>query len=651
MRESDPINSRPGVIVALVALLVLSGSATLIHTSNPYGSASVPGPSTHVFATTTPPPRAETSLRASTSIPFIWFNVSSILRATPVPRFGAAMGFDPAVNEIVMFGGQGAAGRFLHDTWVYNSTGWTSVTPAGVNSSNTPEGRVGAVMAYYPPLGGMLLYGGKNVTGLLSDTWLWRNGGWTNLTGTITSAPPPRVSACMVYDTIDSEIVLFGGRNPSTILGDTWRFASNTWTNITPSAPNATNSPAHRDLAGCVMDTTDGYVLLFGGVSSQSLRSVALNDTWSFVVGAWHQLNPAVAPSARLGMAMSFDPTQNTVVLFGGTNAAGGSYPDTWRYSAGAWTNITTSSPTAPAPRTSASAASSSGAGAHYILLFGGSLPYGATVGDTWVGGALPVNSLPIVASPTFLDTLQTVNISVTPYGGIPPYSYFWSSLPPGCSTADQAYIVCQPTQASGRVPLEVTISGSQGTGTHVAYGNLTINPLPTVLSFTVNPFPDYIGLGNVTLNVRATGGTGTLNYTYIGLPLGCNTFNSPTISCAPAQLGTFTVTVNVSDRAGGFAISSTTLPVEKPPSSLDTLLSHFRDPIVLGGILIGAILVILIVYWGVRRRRGPPNARRPAPPRPVRRATSVDFAPPPTTEPPASPAPAPAGAPPKTGS
>src|SRR5437667_3793591 len=84
----------------------------------------------------------------------------------------------------------------------------------------------------------------------------------------------------MAYDATDGQILLFGEENNTaagfTILGDTWRFQSGSWTQLFPSI-----SPSPRSSSSMAFDGTDGYVLLFGGEDVIAGTSF-LGDTWKF---------------------------------------------------------------------------------------------------------------------------------------------------------------------------------------------------------------------------------------------------------------------------------------------------------------------------------------------------------------------------------
>lgn len=76
---------------------------------------------------------------------------------------------------------------------------------------------------------------------------------------------------------------------------------------------------------------------------------------------------------------MAYDPTDHSLVLFGGTNQ-GQPLQDTWRWDGTTWSAVATSA--APPPRTFSSLGYDAGAGS--VVLFGGQ-GNGGPLGDTWL--------------------------------------------------------------------------------------------------------------------------------------------------------------------------------------------------------------------------------------------------------------------------
>jgi hypothetical protein len=107
-----------------------------------------------------------------------WQNRSKWFASSPSRRCGHSMAFDKKAGVTVLFGGVGAVGRSLQDTWVYDGNQWESI------DGPAPPARRYAALAYDPQLEGCLLQGGsKDDYGKeqLIDSWLFSNRRWKRM--------------------------------------------------------------------------------------------------------------------------------------------------------------------------------------------------------------------------------------------------------------------------------------------------------------------------------------------------------------------------------------------------------------------------------------------------------------------------------------
>lgn len=150
------------------------------------------------------------------------------------------------------------------------------------------------------------------------------------------------------------------------------------WTQLSPPL-----MPPQRIAGAMVWDSTDGYILLFGGQEYGSLPNVLYNDTWSFLHGVWtNRTNPGDAPPARDDFQMADDPSEDEVVVFGGFSQKNTVLDDTWTYSDDVWTNITA---TAGAPPPTFDGAMAYDNATDSVILFGGEhTAGGAYTNETW---------------------------------------------------------------------------------------------------------------------------------------------------------------------------------------------------------------------------------------------------------------------------
>lgn len=379
------------------------------------------------------------------------------------------MVYDAADGYTVLFGGAGAGGA-LGDTWIFKGGHWSQLSP-----STSPSPRSGAAMAYDAADGYIVLFGGSGCGGLCGDTWTFKAGQWTERSPS--QAPSPRTAPAMTYDAADGYVLLFGGSNGgATVYGDTWTFTAGQWTQQAPST-----SPSARGGASLADDQADGYVVMFGGTSDYQCVC-GLGDTWKYSAGQWSQLSPSSVPSSRYTYSFAYDPAISAVLFFGGWNANGGcgnNVGDTWEFAGGSWTELSPS--LSPSPR--------QGAAMDYDPNVGGALLFGGTNGTCGV-------------SPTIYSDTWTFGQSIA----VP--SPTLSIAPPH-----------QLLPLTGEATFTATLSGTPMTN-----GTLTVSGLPTgVTGGGVSPITPGVPvtltfeataaaeLGNYTLTFTVTEGTTTL--------------------------------------------------------------------------------------------------------------------------------------------
>lgn len=183
-------------------------------------------------------------------------------------------------------------------------------------------------------------------------------GGWENLHLTGFS---PRGFASVAYDPVNRVAVAFGGEGQGGVAyGETWVYSVGRWT---PVVPADAVSPTPRYGAGFAFDPSTNTTVLFGGYTNYGRPSGSgylLNDTWEYSNGTWTNVSSTagVAPRARWDAAMVTDGTDDGVVLFGGRTdngtalSPGTAISDTWRFRHGAWDKLLASGhASSPSPR------------------------------------------------------------------------------------------------------------------------------------------------------------------------------------------------------------------------------------------------------------------------------------------------------------
>ena len=243
--------------------------------------------------------------------------------AGPARVDGESMTYDPNAGGALLFGGYDLS-FFSGQTWLFAGGHWTEQT-----LTSSPSARANAAMVFDPADNETILFGGNNAS-YLNDTWSFASGHWSELFPT--RAPAPRTFASMIYDPAIGKLVLFGGfggysSGAAVSYSDTWTFSAGQWTNVT-----APGGPGARSIAGFAYDTADGYAVLYGG--SNSLGN-PYSDTWNFTNGTWTKMTSAGSPGSRGEVAMAYDDPAGIVQMYGGVDQFGGA--GTWYFQAGTW--------------------------------------------------------------------------------------------------------------------------------------------------------------------------------------------------------------------------------------------------------------------------------------------------------------------------
>jgi cysteine-rich repeat protein len=293
-----------------------------------------------------------------------WRNVTPPLAAdSPGARESHRIAYDAARERIVLFGGRDAAtGQASNQTWEWNGSVWTNVTPA----SGNPPARTLHALAYDPVRGRVVLFGG--VAGSrAADTWEWNGTSWTNVTPA-SGNPVARFGHALAFDANRARVVLHAGNTAAGLEDDTWEWDGTAWTDVTP----ATGNPAARTYHALAFDTARGRLISVAGFTT-----APTNQTLEWNGSAWSDRTP-VAPSARSSAAITYASAAGHVIMFGGNNTSVPFLNETWRWDGG-WTNVTPASGNPPGRFNHALAYDSA---RDRVVLFGGF--NGSRLGDTW---------------------------------------------------------------------------------------------------------------------------------------------------------------------------------------------------------------------------------------------------------------------------
>ena len=202
-----------------------------------------------------------------------WDGSSWQLRTTNGPPAGvqSAMAYDKRRGRTVLFGGTpciGLCGAHPKYTWEWDGQQWSVVSTDG------PPRRLGAALAYDEARQQIVLFGGYDpgLRTYYSDTWTWDGTSWTQIPA---AGPSGRDSHAMVYDAERKTVVLMGGYGDSGFNGETWEWDGSQWT------LRASFFPPSRTHHGMAYDAARNEVVLYAGFSRDGEGyPINLHDTW-----------------------------------------------------------------------------------------------------------------------------------------------------------------------------------------------------------------------------------------------------------------------------------------------------------------------------------------------------------------------------------
>ncbi len=240
----------------------------------------------------------------------------------PGPLSGDSLAYDANASELLLFGGVASLATRSNSstTFAYRDGRWSALDLAGA-----PPPVEGAEMTYDPALNGVVLFGGANLSSggganATNALWLFADGAWSRLASA--GGPGPRWWTEIAYDPALGGLLLYGGANLSDgvshALGDTWLFAQGLWSRLTPAA----SPPA---LSGGLLqyDPALGTAVLAGGLLANGSADPV---SWEFNGSSWAPLPTSSAPSAHSEGFGAYDPDERALLLAGGSRS--GSYTD-----------------------------------------------------------------------------------------------------------------------------------------------------------------------------------------------------------------------------------------------------------------------------------------------------------------------------------
>lgn len=329
----------------------------------------------------------------------------------PPARYGHAAVYDEVAETVILFGGHNGTNG-LGDTWSWDGSNWTQLSP-----SSAPSARWGHMMVYDRGTGRIVLHGGSNSGGYLNETWLWDGNNWI-----FVSTTGPRCGyGGMAYAADRGRTVLYGGATATGRSRDTWEFDGivASWTLISLESP-----PGFRSFHQMVYDDVAERIHMFGGLLPGNVET---NDNWVYDDGVWSNLGPS-GPSPRGSHQMSVRSSCGTILSYGGEKD-GTTYDDLWEY-VGEWRQLSAGGEASGPERLASLTCTTDDRN----VLFGG-LTGAQALGETWVFGCgldpsevptAPVASVErrLEASPNPFNPRTTVSFALSESGPVRIVAY-----------------------------------------------------------------------------------------------------------------------------------------------------------------------------------------------------------------------------------
>jgi len=234
-----------------------------------------------------------------------WTQVSAT-GGPPSRRWVHSVGYDPATNRMIVFGGADACVDRNEEVWIlHNANGlggtpaWTQLVPGGTPPTPGADAR-----GIYDPSANMLIVvnnpgGLVNVQVLTNANGLGGTPAWFHLSPT--GGPPTAADAystSFVYDPASNRLIVFGGccgPVPGGRINEVWALSNANGT--APSTPAWTRlgptggPPLGRDFPTSVFNPTTKRMTVFGGracisggVCTAASEFSNLNDVWVLTV-------------------------------------------------------------------------------------------------------------------------------------------------------------------------------------------------------------------------------------------------------------------------------------------------------------------------------------------------------------------------------
>lgn len=179
------------------------------------------------------------------------------------------------------------------------------------STTNHEANRDSSAMVYDTSRTQLFFYGGKNNSTVFKHTWAQVNAGsW--LQKSPATSPIPVYQHALAYYGTDGYTYLHGGADTTTFYNSMYKWDGLTWTKLAPAGTLPSQRFAHEMVA-------DGYghLVMFGGIGTDLInRQNYLQDTFQYSAGAWTKITSTNVPPARAYHSLTYNGS--TVILYGG---------------------------------------------------------------------------------------------------------------------------------------------------------------------------------------------------------------------------------------------------------------------------------------------------------------------------------------------
>jgi PKD repeat protein len=246
----------------------------------------------------------------------VWHNLTAeVTGGHPAGNLLFGLAYDPSTGVVVQFGGTNSADDALvNSTWTYHNLAWTNITST---AGRAPSARSFVAFSEDTTDDEAVLVGGETSESFQSDTWTFHDGTWTNVTATAGNLGSPVVYPASSNDPAEHGVLLsFVTNGTPKLLEATWVFAGGTWTNITATA----GAPPLAVLGSMAWSAQTSSVVYSSGLQLSPLTGTELisSTTWAFYQGAWVNLTSTVSPALSSTFAAVSSSSDGSVLVFGG---------------------------------------------------------------------------------------------------------------------------------------------------------------------------------------------------------------------------------------------------------------------------------------------------------------------------------------------